>query len=285
MPLKNGSDSVFELLRKAREDKSGDAEFSEEDIKYRAILATLLRLKRKERVPPSRANKLFDYDQITEQRAPKSRGSKIEPDVPPEYPYTCKPDCETCFTQFFPVRLAVSDAEALSGVQTLTNRINADLAYLRCVLKRHADLLVTRWKKKSKAKRTEFLSRLAPEEKARGILDHDPSAVQLYNKKWAAVYMIDDHSRTDSHNPDPEKFFGGSEYANNKVAHALLPHMQNCIEHVLLEAVKERTRTSWLLPYLDIESLAEDPLLLLSLLHYRTAYDPVRFFTTHVTLN
>ena len=36
-----------------------------------------------------------------------------------------------------------------------------------------------------------------------------------------------------------------------------------------------RYQTSFLLPYLDVETLAEDPLLFLALLHYRTAHEPV----------
>ncbi len=33
-------------------------------------------------------------------------------------------------------------------------------------------------------------------------------------------------------------------------------------------------RTTWLLPYLDVQTLAEEPLRLLSLLHYRSAHSP-----------
>lgn len=49
------------------------------------------------------------------------------------------------------------------------------------------------------------------------------------------------------------------------------------LNHLTLEDQKDRYQTTWLLPYLDVESLVEEPLLFVSLLHARTAFAPVDF--------
>jgi hypothetical protein len=59
------------------------------------------------------------------------------------------------------------------------------------------------------------------------------------------------------------------------LATLMVPHMLSFLEKMNLEDQTVKYRTTWLLPYLDIRSLAEEPLLLLSLLHYRTANTPV----------
>lgn len=56
---------------------------------------------------------------------------------------------------------------------------------------------------------------------------------------------------------------------------ALAPHLMAMLEHMALEDQKDRYQTTWLLPYLDVESLIDEPLLFLSLLHARTTYAPV----------
>lgn len=55
----------------------------------------------------------------------------------------------------------------------------------------------------------------------------------------------------------------------------LVFHATNYAEREHFLDQKDSYQTSWLLPYLDRESLIEEPLLFLSLLHARTEYLPV----------
>jgi hypothetical protein len=55
----------------------------------------------------------------------------------------------------------------------------------------------------------------------------------------------------------------------------LYPHLMHALNRMCLEDEAERYQTTWRLPYLDIESLAENPLLFLALLYYRTTHEPV----------
>jgi hypothetical protein len=172
-------------------------------------------MKRKERVPPSTGTGLISYDGLVEDRFPKSRGTKLKPEQPPAYPYRCKPNCETCFTQYFPARLEVTDVEALSAIQMLSGSIYEDLRTVQDALRQHADFLVTRWRKKSVAKRTEFLSRLSPTSTAYPELKNTTpdgnketyDRVQLFEHKWATVHLINDRSRDKSEDGESQSDF------------------------------------------------------------------------------
>lgn len=277
MPSRHGREPAHSLIEEVRNTLQ---ERIAHRSKYYGILATLVRCKLKDRVPPSRNDEDFRYDYFVEQRFPDSRGKKIDRATPPPYPYgLCEEECETCFTQYFPVRISVTDAEALSGVQALTNSINADLDFLRDALTRHADLFVTRWKKKSKAKRAEFLSRFTSQDTEDA---HKPSLNGLYPNKWAAIHMINARVRPYMTRPDIRMLLrtagenGLSESDEEFIGEPQVEEfMQKIARGMLLEIHKEVHHTTWLLPYLDVESLAEEPLLFLSLLYNRTVYDPV----------
>ena len=65
-----------------------------DQTRYQARLATLVRIKRKVKVPPRRENKAFSYEKAIEARFPKNRGQRLDPDHPPDHPYTtCDPEC------------------------------------------------------------------------------------------------------------------------------------------------------------------------------------------------
>ncbi len=274
MKSRPGYEAALEQLEGEREqghDVSDDAK----NIRYHATLATLLRVKRRVRVPPPGGTALFDYDKLLEERFPKNRGKKLDPSDPPDVPFhVCEPECaecETCWTQYFPARISLTDAEALACVQSLTTNINADLEYLRQKLDYHADFIVTRWKKKSKAKRTDFLTRKVPQgtKDSSKPLQARGDGISMYEKKWAAIHFINDHSL------DPTKVLDKSVFKHDPIQLALAPYVDGYINRLALEDQEQRYQTTWLLPYLDVETLADDPLLLLSLLHYRTAYAPV----------
>lgn len=158
-------------------------------------------------------------------------GTLLDKELPPANPFDCA--CDVCFRQYFPATLEVSDVEARHIISSLVAGTRQDYDFLRQVLADHADFLVTRWKKKSREKRSMFLSKNA----------------DLYNKKWAAVHLL--HMRSN----------------------------QDCNF--------SKYKDTWLLPYLDSDMLAEDPTLLLGLLHFRILFEPekwILFDNLHVDL-
>lgn len=187
-------------LRSLREqaDNAGLADVRDEKLECRAILATLLRIKRKDRVPPSRNTEGLLFDKAVEARFPKDLGFEIDRDRPPAKPYRCELDFETCFTQYFPVRIYLTNAEALAGVKALSTAIHDDLTFLRRMLGTHADAILTRWRKKSKDKRTQLLSGLAPERKHNKPLPPDGYGTSLYDYRWAAIHLINFRSTDNS---------------------------------------------------------------------------------------
>lgn len=100
----------------------------------------------------------------------------------------------------------------------------------------------------------------------------------MYDKKWAAIHLIDDRSRDDSKRPSAQQLLGDSELAKDPWSAAFAPHLFDMLERMALEDQKDTYQTTWLLPYLDLESLVEEPLLFLALLHARTAHSPVSLF-------
>ena len=135
MASRHGLDAVYDQMQEAGLDAD-----DQHDLLYRATLATLLRVKQKERVPPRRTTAVFDYDKLLDARLPKY-GKKLDPDNPPPYPYGCDPKCETCFTKTFPARIGVTNKTAATRVMTLTTDLNEDLHALRSYLLDHADYI------------------------------------------------------------------------------------------------------------------------------------------------
>ncbi|KAK5175485.1 uncharacterized protein LTR77_000624 [Saxophila tyrrhenica] len=250
------------------------------DLRYRTTIGTLMAVKRKVRVPPHESG-IFNYDKFKERRYQEKRGVRLEFNSPPNYPYGCEPDCETCFTQHFPARISVSDSEALKAITGLTSSINSDLEFLHQALRMHADFLVSRWKKKSQAKRLDFLNSLSQgTKKSSGFLQPRGDGISLHEKKWAAIHLISDRTR-ETPQIDPKQLLKGSEFAKDPYAHAATPHFLRALNCMEVADQMMRYQTSWLLPYLDEETLAGDPLVLLSLLHYRTGHTPVGLLTSY----
>ena len=255
-----------------------DDEFDEDDcnspcsqLRYRATLATLCRIKAKERVVPldrtGRTSILTSLNADDESK----RGTAIPKDSAPPYPYACDQDCETCFTQYFPVAVSVTDAEALSGIKTISQSIQADLSFLRYALKNHADSIVSRWKKKSKDKRTQFLDGLFSP-----MLFPGPGVPPgLMPNKYGAVDLIHRRSRPALDSLNPLGLISRQIQSTLDVNDPIVSLAIHAMNNLMLDEETGVLRTTWLLPYLDIETLAEDPLRLLSLLHFRTAYLPV----------
>ncbi|KAE9990079.1 hypothetical protein EG327_001891 [Venturia inaequalis] len=176
------------------------------------------------------------------------RGIQLQEENPPVKPYTCDLLCAICYDQFFPASQVVDDNDASNTTRNLVDCIRSDLSYLRNSLKQHADLVVSRWKKKSKAKRLALLQELA----------------DLAPFRWASVHFMN------MHNPRCDCRQGKIKVRSQKY-----------------DRLVGTYQDTWLTPYLDQDTLSEDPLRLLSLLHVRSAFQPeewVMFDKWHVTL-
>ncbi|CAD0096242.1 unnamed protein product [Aureobasidium vineae] len=161
-------------------------------------------------------------------------------------------------------------------ITEVVDSIKADLAFLRATLKKHADFLVSRWKKKSQGKRFSFLT------------EH----TELFDKKWAAIHLLERVGAGD----EDRKYSGPRNLrkvrtrrtADGKIAICLELHTQESLANTEL---RDKTlvlhHDSWFLPYLDAETLSEDPTLFFSLLHHRTSNDPEKwlmFDNTNIVL-
>jgi hypothetical protein len=181
-------------------------------------------------------------------------------------PYSVTDECSVCFPQYFPASLTITDEQAEAVLNTTVHSIMSDISFLRDSLARHADFLVSRWKKKSREKRSTFLK----------------THTQLFEKRWAAVHLLDrvgapDRTYTGSRKIPKVRTIRTPEggYAITLELHT----SQSLSDADLRDETLASHRDSWFLPYLDVETLSEDPTLLLSLLHHRSSNEPEEWLT------
>lgn len=210
---------------------------SPRDLKMWKVRSTLLRVKRPVRViePPTKRD--------------HPRGKLMDPKSPPKPPFHCRDtECDTCFPQFFPAVYRVSNEEAHESIDTLVDGIKPDLEFLRSAVAHHADFLITRWKKKSRNKRLSFLV----------------DSTDLFERKWAPVHLIQGRQQ-------PEF----PRLSADPVQHAIHQRLDDFLHaYITDKTATDAYRASWMLPYLDAETLADDPLRFLSLLYTRTINEP-----------
>jgi hypothetical protein len=153
-----------------------------------------------------------------------------------------------------------------SSVKSTVDTIKNDLAFLRDSLARHADFLVSRWKKKSREKRSTFLK----------------THTQLFEQRWGAVHLLDRVGPLERTYTGPQKIPKVRTIRTPEGGYAITLELHS--ERSLSDAnLRDETlasyRDSWFLPYLDIETLSEDPTLFLSMLHHRTSNEPEKWLT------
>lgn len=198
-----------------------------------------------------------------EKEAPS--GTLLTEDNAPVAPFenasTCGKECHICFPQYFPVTRSISDKEATDTTAELQCGIAADYEYLNSVLPLHADQIVQRWKKLSQSKRADLLLDIADL-----YPDHPAQAHQFNaNLKPAKDCFIRRIARDMSDSQSgisPDRM----EFITRYMMEMMRPIVQAYSRTAFLE--------SWLLPYLDVENLSQSPLVLLSLLHSRSAHAP-----------
>jgi hypothetical protein len=181
-------------------------------------------------------------------------------------PYSVTDECSVCMPQYFLASHTFTHDEAKAVLKSTVDRIKSDLAFLRDSLARHADFLVSRWKKKSREKRSTFLK----------------THTQLFDKRWGAVHVLDRVGPLERTYTGPRMIpivrtirTPEGRYVNNFQLHTA----QSLLDDNLREETLASYRDSWFLPYLDVEILSEDPTLLLSMLHHRGSNEPEKWLT------
>ncbi|TKX24429.1 hypothetical protein C1H76_3035 [Elsinoe australis] len=258
--MKDKSKDPNGTLVDSTDDSTDDSSGDTMDQRLWKIRSTLMRVKRPERVCAIRGRTLTSI-----------KGKVLDSRRPPKRPFDCEGDqCDVCFQQFFPAAVIVTDKQAQSMISTLVNGIMDDLAYLRNAISQHGPNIASRWRNKSKAKRTDLLSQ----------------HTSLFPQKWGALHLLDAHSEN---SPDRQFMIDTVTKSAKDSDKLVMTYLSNHIHKFLLDFMaKSEWRDTWLLPYLDIETLAEDPARLLGLFHQRARYHPsewVGFDNTQLVLS
>jgi hypothetical protein len=224
------------------------------------IRSSLMRIKRPDKV---------HYNAYEPALKDHGKASFIQANNPPASPFDCVDanpynltnECSVCLPQYFPASHSFTDKQAEAVLESTVNSIKSDLAFLRDSLARHADFLVSRWKKKSRDKRSTFLK----------------THTQLFEERWAAVHLLDRVGLPERAYPGPRIIpkVRTIRTPEGKYAITLELHTAQSLSDANLRDETLASHTdSWFLPYLDVETLSEDPTLLLSLLHHRSSNEP-----------
>ncbi|KAI4724834.1 hypothetical protein E4T49_07424 [Aureobasidium sp. EXF-10728] len=258
----------------------GSDESKKEKNRIWAVRSTLMRIKKPDKVlPVSYQPALVEMRWVEDLKA-----EYLDSKKPPASPFNCtnpgpftgSDECAICLPQFFPAAISVDDKQAEVIITKVVDSIKADLAFLRATLKKHADFLVSRWKKKSQGKRFGFLT------------EH----TELFDKKWAAIHLLERIGAGAEH----RRYFGERNLpkvrtrrtADGKIAVGVEFHTQESLANTEIhDKTLASHHDSWFLPYLDAETLSEDPTLFFSLLHHRSSNDPEKwlmFDNTNIVL-
>lgn len=238
----DGSDVSSKVLR----------EMPPQEDKLWRVHATLKRVKRPIRVLENPRG--IKPDAKTTQKPGRRL---LDPKRPPKLPFDCEDTkCNICFPQFFPATYAVTDREAAKIVNGLVNGITGDLRYLRESLKSQADIIATRWQKKTRAWRQKLLLK----------------NTDIYEKKLAPVHLL---NAWKGPTPGWDKFMSDSDRDASEEDKMMTEILSPYFYRAQLEFTATQCyQDTWLLPYLDAETLAEDPLRFLGLLHHLTVNAP-----------
>ncbi|KAI4847432.1 hypothetical protein E4T44_04516 [Aureobasidium sp. EXF-8845] len=181
-------------------------------------------------------------------------------------PYSVTDECSVCMPQYFPASHTFTDEQARAVLKSTVDTIKNDLAFLRDSVARHADFLVSRWKKKSREKRSTFLK----------------THTQLFEKRWGAVHLLDRVGPLERTYTGPQKIPKVRTIRTPEGGYAITLELhteQSLSDANLRDETLASYRDSWFLPYLDVETLSEDPTLLLSMLHHRSSSEPEKWLT------
>ncbi|KAG9562656.1 hypothetical protein KCU71_g7209, partial [Aureobasidium melanogenum] len=173
---------------------------------------------------------------------------------------TCPETCKVCSEHYLPsfsvlhpiaprAMVPYSDTEAAQTTADYAKSINTDKDLVRNKLKTHGDLLLKRWQRKSVEKRATVIRTAMPEIHARRF----QSARLLFNNKRA----FEQH------------------YSTISIKKAKASGAEQCMADSMqaLRIHNDSHRKQHLLPFIDIETLSQDNMSFLALLHYRSEFD------------
>ncbi|KAK5739752.1 hypothetical protein LTR17_005038 [Elasticomyces elasticus] len=187
------------------------------------------------------------------------------PNYPPEYSKaplpTCPETCSICAEHYLPldnknnpvIRIGMAmhnDAQALIVTQGYVKIIRANLQHIKQRIDAHGDALQSRWRRRNPKQRAALIRTAMP---------------QIYGQNFAAASIAYDLKRKISV-ALPDQL--SARHYNEKV-------LQNVKS--AKEEHDEKTRNNQFLPYLDLQTLSENPASLLALLHNRSHTDPANW--------
>ena len=162
----------------------------------------------------------------------------------------CDRDCVECLPQFKTASMPgqdpslvveqVDDVKASLKAKTLAELAEKDRRQLQAKISQHGDAIKKKWKKISQEKRRSV------------ILEAQPT---LYEKKW----------------PELRAMFGYNRGPFSGSIHRIDARDTQRLAELL--AHNKKLKNGSLTPFLNVETLTEDPMRLLALLHYRSEYD------------
>ncbi|TVY82305.1 hypothetical protein LSUE1_G002243 [Lachnellula suecica] len=164
-------------------------------------------------------------------------------------------ECAICALQFRPqmhqglnvytYASVLSNSEAREKAASLVEQAHANLKYLREQCDANGHTIIKRWKKKSNEKRNVLL------------LEVDPS---MYPYQWSDMRFLAEYGNRPDHLEALNSGLNTVEDPDNTEGHARRAFRDVC-----------------LLPYVNLESLKNDPAKLLSLLYNRVKYPPEKW--------
>lgn len=171
---------------------------------------------------------------------------------------TCPETCKICVQHYLPgsavfytARAMVphSDTEAAQTAADYVKSIRADRDAIRAKLKIHGDLLLKRWQRRSIDKRATVVRTAMPE---------------LHSRRFQNAWLLFENKRAfEEHYSTIDK----KKFKEHGFEHYLAETMQAMQIH------NDTHRKHHLLPFLDVETLSQDPMCLFALLHYRSDSD------------
>ncbi|KAK4908663.1 hypothetical protein LTR49_022475 [Elasticomyces elasticus] len=184
------------------------------------------------------------------------------PNYPSEYSKaplpTCPETCSICAGHYLPpdnektpamrITMAMhSDAHASIVTQGYVKSIRADLQHIKQRIDSHGDALQNRWRRRNPKQRASLIRTAMP---------------QIYGQNFASANIAYDFKRKISV-ALPSRL--SARHYNDKTVQNVKSAKE---EH------DEKTRNNQFLPYLDLQTLSENPASLLALLHNRSHTDP-----------
>ncbi|THY90378.1 hypothetical protein D6C95_06595 [Aureobasidium pullulans] len=240
------------------------------DRQYYTAMPRLKQVVKMKKKKPSNTLGMRDFERSQADLDRKIEQSRSVVDVPFSYPTytlvskaalpTCPETCQTCVQHYLPesavsnpatprAMVAHSDSEAAKITASYVDGIRNDRDAISAQLEMYGDLLLTRWQRKSVEKRASIVRTTMPEIHARRF----SNAWLLYDNKRAfeAQYSTIDQKK----------------FKSRGFEQCLADQMQAVQIH------HDSHRKQHLLPFIDVDTLSQDPTSLLALLHYRCNSD------------